>query len=91
MGQVVGFVLAFGLVLQATESHNQVQHDRYIDGARSSFDAGYIQSGLKPEVDKKLKDLEVKYVPKEVEKYGSVGAIVIKVIFQKQLTLSWSF
>lgn len=89
MGEVVGFFLAFGLALGGASS--KTQHDTYMDAARTSFDAGYVQSGLKPMVDKRLQDLERKYVPKEIEKYGSATAIVLKVIVQQQLTLTWSF
>jgi hypothetical protein len=91
MGQVAGFFLAFGLAINGATSNDQKSHDRYMDAARTSLDGAYIQSGLKPEVDKRLRDLEKKYVPKEIEKYGSATAIVIKVIMQKQLTLTWSF
>jgi hypothetical protein len=91
MGAVEGLFLSFGLAVCSTTTNNPTQHDRYVDAAKQSFNAGYEQSGLKKNIDKELKDLEVKYVPKDVEKYGSVTVIVIKVIFQKELSLSWSF
>lgn len=91
MGEVAGIILAFGLYMGGTNSTDPVQHDRYVDAARKAWDGGYVQSGLKPMVDKRLKDLERKYVPKEIEKYGSATAIVLKVVIQQQLTLTWSF
>ncbi len=70
---------------------NDQQRGEYMAGARASWDAGYVQSGLKKKVDKRLKDLEKKYVPKEVEKYGSATAIILKIVVQKQLSVTWSF
>lgn len=91
MGEVTGIIIALGLYIGAVDQKNPTVHDHYIDASRTAWDAGYEQSGLKKMVDKRMQDLEKKYVPKEVEKYGSATAIVIKVIVQKQLTLTWSF
>lgn len=91
MGEVAGFLLAFGLAISGSGTDDKQQYDRYMDAARHAFDGGYVQSGLKPIVDKNLKDIEKKYVPKEVVKYGSTTAIVVKVIVQQKLTLTWSF
>jgi hypothetical protein len=91
MGEVIGLFISFGLLVGSGEATNPAQQSRYIDASRNAFDAGYIQSGIKPNVDKLLGDYERRYVPKELEKYGSVSAIVLKVIVQKQLQLTWSF
>lgn len=91
MGEIAGIVLAFGLYVGGTGTSNLQQKGQYMDAAHTAWDGGYVQSGLKPMVDKQMKDLERKYVPKEIEKYGAVSAIVLKVIIQQQLTLTWSF
>lgn len=91
MGEVVGLFIAFGLAIGGGESTRPDVHDMYMDAARQSFNAGYIQSGIKPVVDKQLKDIERKYVPKVVLQYGSTTAIIVKTLVQGKLTLTWSF
>lgn len=91
MGEVAGLILAFGLAVAGADSPNEQVKDEYMRAARQAFNGGYVQSGLKPMVDKKLKSLERRYVPKELEKYGSVTAIIIKTVVQQQLSVSWSF
>ncbi len=91
MAEVSGLVLALGLTIAAYDQPKEPVREEYISAARTAFEGGYRQSGLKAKVDKELGKLEKKYVPKVISKYGSFTAIVIKTLNDKQLTLTWTF
>lgn len=91
-GNTSGFILTWGLLF-AGQAHgtDQVKYDEYMNAARMSWEASYRQSGLKKTVDQKLKRFERKYVPKYVLKYGSATAIIVKVVAEEKLVLTWEF
>lgn len=89
MPDVAGFILAVGLLTKISSSG--LQHDRYETAARAASSGAYIQSGMKLQVDRQLRDFERKYVPKYIGKYGSATVIILKTITDQRLTLMWSF
>jgi hypothetical protein len=92
MNDPVGLFFAMSLYVTSQEmGKDNRQYNQYLSASREAFNAGYVQSGLKPAIDKSLKDIERKYISKDLAKYGSITAIIIKTISEERLTLTWSF
>lgn len=85
-----GFILAAGLAVVGTNSDRDTQK-QYFNASRQAAEAAYIDSGLKPMMDRTFQDLERRYVPKELEKFGSVTVIAIKAASERRLFFSYEF
>jgi hypothetical protein len=86
-----GFVLSFALAFTGAQVSNLDQRARYEDAAKAAAEKSYEDTGMKQMVDQSLKDIERKYINKEVLRYGSATVTVIRVLSERRLILTYEF
>ena len=77
------FILSMAIGIGATRDPASENQDAYKALAKAS----YIQTGA----NKRIKELEVKYVPKPLKKYGSWITGTTKIVMDKKVSFEWTF
>jgi hypothetical protein len=86
-----GFILTLGLAFSGIMEPKAEIKDSYFLAAKAAGEAAYIQTGFKKELQALLSDIERKYIPPEVLKYGSATVTVTRIVVEKKVTLIWEF
>jgi len=77
------FVLSSAIGINSVRTPSSEKEDAY----KALAKATYIQTNS----DKKLKEIEKKYIPKELKEYGGWITGTTKIIVDKKISFEWTF
>lgn len=59
--------------------------------AQYSSQATYYQCGIKEQIEPTIKNLEKKYVPEVLQKFGIGATVIYRAVKDNKLEFTWSF
>ena len=77
------FILTTAIGMEASREPAAEKRDAY----KALAKATYIETGA----NKKLKELEKRYIPKDIKEYSGIISGVIKITTEQKFSIEWTF